>query len=906
MAAPRATRAPRTAITIRPQPGPQEAFLASPADIAIYGGAAGGGKLLPLDTEIPTPGGFVSMADVFVGCQVFDENGSVFRVTRVFDIEDSPDLIRFTFDDGSTMDSCVDHQWLTLTAKDLSSMTRTDLAWRLARREKRASRIGGRKSDAFVSAVSEANTARADAIPQAVITGTVKTTAEIFATLRTKSGRTNHAIPVAGALCLPDADLLVPPYVLGAWLGDGTMDSGGFTGVDTEICDEICASGYLMTHRSDNKTHCILGLIGRLKTLGVASEKHIPASYLRANRGQRLALLQGLMDTDGTVCRISGSVEFCNTNRRLAFDVAELVCSLGWKCVPREGRAKLYGRDCGPKWTLKFTPTDTCFRLPRKAKMQRLATRRTTKLRYIVDAAPIASRPGRCISVDSASRLYLAGRNMIPTHNSWALLIEPLRHALGNKEFGAVIFRRTVPQIRNEGALWDESMKLYGPIGGKPKSHTLEWAFKGGGSISMSSLQYDDDVLQWQGSQIACILFDELTHFTSRQFWYMLSRNRSMCGVRPYVRATCNPDPDSFVAKLVEWWIDQDTGYAIPERSGVLRWFVRINDKLVWASDPATLEAQHPDACWQEVDGERVKIGPKSLTFIAASIEDNRALMDADPGYMANLNSLPLVQRERLKKGNWRVRDEKLCIYKPSWWRIWPDDKPFPKILHVFASWDTAFTAADQRIRANGKPPDQSKIAYSACTVWGVWLDEQDCTPAAPGGRHKLLLLSSWWGRVDWPDLKAKVFEIGAKKLKNPSDAHLIEKAASGIDLLADLRRNPRQCRIIGVKPSRGDGVMDAKVMRAYLFQPYLKDGYVWAPNKPWAKQTIDWAASFPGGDPPSADLADTISMAGQHLVQGWWLHHEDDELEETIPLRDPDDLDDNDMPEISTGGGYG
>jgi phage terminase large subunit-like protein len=480
---------------------------------------------------------------------------------------------------------------------------------------------------------------------------------------------------------------------------------------------------------------------------------------------------------------------------------------------------------------------------------------------------------------------------------SWALLVDPLRHALNNKEFGAVIFRRTVPQIRNEGALWDESLKIYSPLRGQPKAHTLEWSWPQGGTVSFSHLQYDEDVYAWQGGQICYLAFDELTHFTAAQFWYMLSRNRSMCGVRPYVRATCNPDPNSFVAHLIAWWIDQDTGYAIPSRSGLLRWFVRVNDALHWADAPGPLKARFPDA------GE-----PKSLTFIGASIEDNQVLLRADPGYLANLNALPTVERERLKKGNWKIRDERLCIYKPSWWRIWPDDRPYPKILHVFASWDTAFTAADQRLTASGKPPDQSKIAYSACTVWGVWLDEKDFTKAVPGGRHKLLLLASWWGRVDWPDLKTKVAKIGTEKLTHPSDAHLIEKAASGQSLLQDLRRNPRQCRVIGVMPTDGDGKMDAKVLRAYLFQPYLKDGYVWAPNKQWARDTIEWLAAFPGGDPPSADLADTMSMAGQHLTRGWWIHHPDDDTEPTPPPEFPDDDDDpHARPTDRTGGrGYG
>jgi predicted phage terminase large subunit-like protein len=128
--------------------------------------------------------------------------------------------------------------------------------------------------------------------------------------------------------------------------------------------------------------------------------------------------------------------------------------------------------------------------------------------------------------------------------------------------------------------------------------------------------------------------------------------------------------------------------------------------------------------------------------------------------------------------------------------------------------------------------------------------------------------------------LRDKVQEVGDAKLKFANDAHLIEKAASGQSLISDLRkaRKKIRCRVIGVKPTAGDSRMDAKVLRAYLFQPYFRDGYVYAPNRQWAHDTITWIAAFPGGEPPSADLADTVSMAGQHLIKGWWIHHPDDD----------------------------
>ena len=132
-----------------------------------------------------------------------------------------------------------------------------------------------------------------------------------------------------------------------------------------------------------------------------------------------------------------------------------------------------------------------------------------------------------------------------------------------------MFFRRTTPQITNPGALWDESLNFYPRLGGTPHLGAREWRWPRAGKIKFSHLQFETTVYDWQGAQITLICFDELTHFTAHQFFYMVSRNRSTCGVRPYIRATCNPDADSWVADFLAWWIDPETGLPIPERAGV-------------------------------------------------------------------------------------------------------------------------------------------------------------------------------------------------------------------------------------------------------------------------------------------------------------------------------------------------
>ena len=229
---------------------------------------------------------------------------------------------------------------------------------------------------------------------------------------------------------------------------------------------------------------------------------------------------------------------------------------------------------------------------------------------------------------------------------TWSLLVEPLRY-LNNPGFGAVIFRRTIPEITHEGGMWDEARKLYPLFGGAANINEHQYRFPSGMAVSFSHLQRVEDVYNWRSAQIPLIEFDQLETFTAYQFFYMLSRNRSMCGVRPYVRATCNPEP-GWLADFLAWWIGVD-GYAIPERSGCTRWFVRVNDMIHWANTPAELTTHYPDS------------KPLSVTFILSTIYDNPILLQNDPGYLANLEALPEVDRERLlgdrmRGGNWRIR----------------------------------------------------------------------------------------------------------------------------------------------------------------------------------------------------------------------------------------------------------
>jgi hypothetical protein len=252
---------------------------------------------------------------------------------------------------------------------------------------------------------------------------------------------------------------------------------------------------------------------------------------------------------------------------------------------------------------------------------------------------------------------------------TFVLLLDALRK-VDVKNYGASIFRRTSPQIRNAGGLIDTSRDIYQGIGGKLAEQSMKWTFPSNATISFDHLQYDKDCHNHQGAQYGFIGFDELTHFSEYQFWYMLSRNRSNY-VLPTVRATCNPDPTSFVKNIIEWWIDEATGFPIPERSGVIRYFIKLNDNLVWGESKEAVYDQIKDVdAFKNVEAEAKKVGNdwrtliKSFTFIPGSIYENSELMKNNPEYLANLLSLNETEQNQLLRGNWKYTVDGLNICK--------------------------------------------------------------------------------------------------------------------------------------------------------------------------------------------------------------------------------------------------
>jgi replicative DNA helicase len=351
-----------------------------PGQMVIIAARPGIGKALALDTPLPTPTGWTTMGEVAVGDQLLGANGLPTTVVAATEVMEGRPCYEVEFSDGTIIVADGQHQWLT---------------------ETRASR---RSAQQAATGYNRYHNQRTFA--------QVCTTEEIAATLRcrTTDRRPNHSVLNCQPLDLTERNLLLPPYALGVWLGGGTSHVTHFASADPEIAVHIEAEG-----RDHHGT-----VQARLRTLGVLGNKHIPSDYLRASIAQRRALLAGLLDTDGTVIP-TGLVQFCVTSAQLAWDVRELVISLGYRCRITTRKVRGHSERSAIVYTLTFSTEDDVFRLERKRlahKQRRRYSLARSRARYIVDVRPVRSVPVRCVQVDNSDHLYLAGESMIPTHNS--------------------------------------------------------------------------------------------------------------------------------------------------------------------------------------------------------------------------------------------------------------------------------------------------------------------------------------------------------------------------------------------------------------------------------------------------------------------------------------------------------
>lgn len=264
---------------------------------------------------------------------------------------------------------------------------------------------------------------------------------------------------------------------------------------------------------------------------------------------------------------------------------------------------------------------------------------------------------------------------------TWAEVYFPLRY-VHHGRYTAAIYRQMLADVIHPGGLWHEAAGIYPAMGGDPNRHSWTWRFPSQAEIAFKHATDDERV---KGAQLCTALFDELTHFDEEFFWAVRTRNRSTVrGVPAQVLATTNPDADSWVADFLAWWIEQDPqhpmyGLPIPARAGKVRYMVRLDGKVHWASRPEQLI-------------EQLKVKPswvKSVRFIPGRLEDNQIGLRINPGYDGALASADPVTVARLLGGNWKVRRSKGSMFKSQWFS---DEPAPPRIVRLARGWDLAAT----------------------------------------------------------------------------------------------------------------------------------------------------------------------------------------------------------------------
>ena len=599
-------------INIDYQPYPkQEIFHAAAEAETVYGGAKGGGKALSLDTLIPTPDGWTTMGDIKPGDTVFGVEGEIQTVLATSGIMHDRKCYKLTFDDNTEVVADEGHLWHTYTANEREALYKRTDEYRERRRKIRKLRGKGKRND--LALWNKNNPPETKEAPQ----GALRTTEEIARTLITRNdGLRNHVVINTKELELPEADLPLNPYVLGVWLGDGSKEKSEITTADIEIIDYIEKAGFLCRKKPNKYGYTAYGLITALRSLGINSEKAIPNMYLRASAEQRLELIKGLMDTDGHA-RKHGGVEFTSTNLRLAEGLKELVVSMGWKTTVKEGKATLNGKYISPKYRVVFTPDRYVFRLKRKIEKQKLTRSPITGRRVIVECKEVESVPVQCIKVTGG--MFLCTKNMIPTHNSAALVMDAVAYAMAFKRSKVYLFRRTYDEL--EAKLMDELLtrvpertkEEWGPY--KLDKQSRIATFWNGSRIYFRYIANYKDAKKYAGREMDYIGVDELTEHEERSIQILLSCLRSPLGHPPRFKGTCNP------GGIGHAWVYKR--YIEPTDYGKKTYKEELTENLI--------------------------------RFVPATVYDNLAIMKNDPVYVKRLKNLPPSLREAFLNGNWHI-----------------------------------------------------------------------------------------------------------------------------------------------------------------------------------------------------------------------------------------------------------
>ena len=780
----------------------QQVFLSLKVREAMFGGAAGGGKsdallmaalqyALAMDTPIPTPDGWSTIEDLEIGDQVIGADGLPTTVMHKSPVFTRGERYRLTFDDGEQITADGDHLWLAETFSD---------------------RMGAsRNPDA----------------PDRLVT-----TREMFRTQLTnhKKSVSNWSVRLTKPVELPEKDLPIDPYLLGAWLGDGSKRDGTMAGDDSdhEVYAAFRDAGYTVTEHKDGKWH-VSGLRTQLEVLGVRNDKRVPVEYLRGSKEQRLALLQGLMDTDGTVDSRWGIPRFANTNEDLIEAVMEIAASLGWK--PRRFKdsyttpVSKYERAIH---VVTFIADVPVFRMARKAERQVVGRERPqarAQLHRVVrsiERLEDGAMNVQCITVDNESHTYLAGKGMIPTHNCDV------------PGYSALLLRRKWPDLNSPGAILDRTRQWLINTNATIREGGRRWIFPSGARITFGTLLNENDKYNYQSAEYQFVGWDELTHFPRESdYEYLFSRIR-----RPQlICLNCNTRVRKLPKGGVDGWThvsaeSQQTCIGPFPDPQVLRQYPAAQDGTTIFDVPLRMRsATNPGGLGHEWVYNRF-INPatrkKGAVFIPSFLSDNPSL-DRE-AYMESLGELGEVEKERLLNGDWNITEQG-DMFERHWFKT---IRQAPVAQRSVRSWDSAATAG------GGDWTVGAKVSL----VGGRWVIED--------------VVRGQWSSAQKQEVIRQVAASDGR------DVHIVmeqEGGSAGVDVIDHYRREVLPGYVFHAEKPSGD-----KSTRALPLSSAAEAGNVYLVEGRWNSTFLDEATQFPAGQ--HDDQVDAVSQGLNYIAE--------------------------------------
>ena len=638
----------KTIVDFVPHIGAQEKDLRSSVDILITGGNRGGGKANTYGTPVITPTGTKRMGKLEIGDEICTPYEGIQKVSAIYE-QGEQTTYRIAFDDGSAVNVMDSHRfWARRTPDEkFQELTARDIIDRYT--------IGKNYPESLRKGVEH-----------------------------------YVEIPLCGEVEKQDIkieDLPIHPLLLGFVSSTGYWEfpQRGILCTNLFVRRIMKECGYSIRKlRGPGHMRAIVipDEKRRMITNRRAGDAYIPDEYMNATPECRLEYIRGAFVSHGK--QKFRQPYLLVVNKAYGEQLAQMVRSLGWWASVTETEVE---KDDGRM--------EKCWKVLVKAPNNKVVWMNPTRIEQARENAPKATSPYqqdiltkkviavtkykkklkfRCITVTGKHHLYLTNAYTI-NHNTVTMLMDPV-YDIGNKHFNGIVFRKNKDDFEN---IINESKRWFGRIGKYNRSKDdMTWYFNSGAKLSLSIFdmpfnEFDD---KYRGQQFAYIGIDELPQMPFEQFKFLLTANRNTVGVRSRILATCNPDPMSWLRKFLDWWIGkEDTVYAdgkrhpelkgfiIPERDGAIRYcYMPTNDVegIKWGDTPEEVYEQcrdEIDAAW---DPEFERFGytkttffVKSVTFIKASLKENKALLKNDPGYIAALLNQPPEVRAREWDGNW-------------------------------------------------------------------------------------------------------------------------------------------------------------------------------------------------------------------------------------------------------------